>query len=201
MRLQTLLLWLPLALVAPPGGDEGARTLYHAVARGTGLPEQVFEAAVRRAEREGPLPAVIAIANMRQPSTERRLYVFDLRQRKLLLRTWVAHGSGSGEDRCERVSNREGSRCTSAGLMRVGERIVSPKHGDALLLHGLDPGMNDRALEREIIIHGADYVSPAFIRREGRLGRSWGCPAVAPADMKRLLQLLPTGSLLYIQAP
>lgn len=201
MRLHTLLLWLPLAIATPPGGEDGARTLYHAVARGTGLPEQVFAMAVQRAEREGALPAVLAIANMRQPSSEPRLYVFDLRQRKLLLRTWVAHGLGSGGDRCERVSNREGSRCTSAGLLRVGERIVSPKHGHALLLHGLDPGINDRALEREIIIHGADYVSPEFIRREGRLGRSWGCPAVARADMARLLDLLPTGSLLYIQAP
>ena len=200
MNLPALML-LALLLPAPPHGDSEARVLYEAVAKGSGLPGPVFIAAVQRAEREGPLPEVLAIANMRQDASEERLYVFNLPKRRLLMRTLVAHGQGSGEERCERVSNRSGSRCTCAGLLRVGERIMSPRHGDALLLHGLDPGVNDLAFEREIIIHGADYVSREFIRAEGRLGRSWGCPAVGRHEMARLLRLLPEGSLLYIQAP
>ncbi len=164
------------------------------------LDQAIFLAAVKQAERQGPQPKVLAIADMTQPSTAKRLYVVDLEHRKLLLRTWVAHGKGSGEDRCVRTSNKNGSLCTSKGLMRVGQRIISPKHGDALLLHGLEKGVNDKALEREIIIHAANYVSAEHIREHGRLGRSWGCPAVAPDVMERLVTLLPEGSLLYVHA-
>ena len=162
--------------------------------------EQVFLTAIARAEHTGALPKVIAIADMTQPSTAERLYVVDLEHKRLLLRTWVAHGKNSGEDRCVRTSNKNGSLCTSKGLMRVGQRIISPKHGDAMLLHGLEKGVNDHALAREIIIHGADYVSAEHIRTHGRLGRSWGCPAVSPTVMKQLLTLLPEGSLLYVHA-
>jgi hypothetical protein len=95
-------------------------------------------------------------------------------------------------------SNREGSHQTSLGLYRVGAEIVSPKHGAALLLHGLERGINCKALEREVIMHGADYVSDDFIAEHGRLGRSWGCPAVSRADMPRMLELLADGGLLYV---
>lgn len=195
----TLLLALALCAFAPTERLD-APTLHRDCGL-TGLLDQaVFAAAVRKAERFGPAPKVIAIADMTQPSTAKRFYVVDLEHKKLLLRTWVAHGKGSGEDRCVRTSNKNGSLCTSKGLLRVGQRIISPKHGDALLLHGLEKGVNDHALEREIIIHGADYVSAAHIREHGRLGRSWGCPAVGLDVMRRLLTLLPEGSLLYVHA-
>ncbi len=164
------------------------------------LDQTVFAMAVQKAERSGGSSKVIAIADMTQSSTAQRFYVVDLEHKKLLLRTWVAHGKNSGEDRCVRTSNTTGSLCTSKGLLRVGQRIISPKHGDAMLLHGLEKGVNDHALEREIIIHGAAYVSAAHIREHGRLGRSWGCPAVAPEVMAQLLNLLPEGSLLYVHA-
>lgn len=142
---------------------------------------------------------VLALADMTRPSTEKRLFIIDLDARRLLLRTWVAHGRNSGDLYCTAVSNTSGSLCTSKGLYRVGERIVSLKHGDALLLHGAE-ATNSRAEEREIILHGADYVSAAFIAEHGRLGRSFGCPAVAPEVMPRLIAWLADGGLLYIHA-
>jgi hypothetical protein len=162
------------------------------------LAEPVFAAGIRSAERHGQRSRILAIADMTQPSTAKRLYVIDLDSKVLLLRTYVAHGQGSGDLNCTSFSNREGSHQTSKGLYRVGTEIVSPKHGPALLLHGLDKGLNDQALAREVIIHGADYVSPAFIAQHGRLGRSWGCPAVERELMPRLIDLLADGGLLYV---
>lgn len=87
---------------------------------------------------------------------------------------------------------------SSPGFYKIGEEFISPKHGDALMLEGLDKGINDQARSREIIIHGADYVSAEFIRSQGRCGRSHGCPALSRQDMQTALQLLKPGSMLYI---
>ncbi|MCB0790527.1 MAG: murein L,D-transpeptidase catalytic domain family protein [Flavobacteriales bacterium] len=160
----------------------------------------VFSDALHSLEAHGIIGGVLAIADMSRPSTEPRLTVIDLGSGKVLLRTWVAHGQATGEMMAEHFSDREGSHQTSLGLYRVGPEIISPKHGPALLLHGLDRGINGHALEREIIMHGADYVSQAFINANGRLGRSWGCPAVPEEEMPRLIRLLADGGLLYVHA-
>ncbi len=179
------------------GADAG---LYKSCGLEGQVPENVFEAALASVRRHGLHPHVVAIADMTRPSTERRLYVIDVDGHRLLARTWVAHGRNSGELMCTAVSNVEGSLKTSKGLYRVGEEIRSPKHGQALMLHGLDHGLNDRAEDREIIIHGADYVSAAFIRKHGRLGRSFGCPAVEQALMPSMVEWLAGDGLLYVHA-
>lgn len=186
---------------AIPGesADPEAGTLYHACGLDGVLEEEAFHAALAGCAKHGIQAGVIAIADMTRPSTEQRFFVVDLEARKLLLRTWVAHGKNSGGLYCERVSNVSGSLQTSKGLYRVGGKISSPKHGDALLLEGLDPGLNSAALQREIIIHGADYVGAGFIARHGRLGRSFGCPAVAPEVLPQVIGLL-EGRLLYVHA-
>lgn len=160
-----------------------------------------FRSAYERACGQVPDAHVLAIADMSRPSTEKRLVVVDLHTGRTLLHTYVAHGQGTGELMAEVFGNEEGSHRTSLGLYRVGSEIASPKHGQALLLHGLDAGVNDRALEREIIMHGADYVSEAFIAEHGRLGRSWGCPAVPRDTMSDLVRLLADGGLLYVHHP
>ena len=164
------------------------------------ITRRVFESAYESLEAHGleTNRGTLAIADMSQPSTAQRLVLVDLESRELLLRTWMAHGSGSGGLMADRFSNRDGSHATSLGLYRVGSRIVSPKHGAALLLDGLDKGVNDRARQREVILHGADYVSKRFIARTGRLGRSWGCPAVPRTMMKRVISALEGDGLLYV---
>lgn len=162
------------------------------------LDNSVFDAAMRSATERGLQPRTLAIADMSQPSTAKRLYIVDVETKKVVLRTWVAHGQNSGDLMATQFSNREESHETSLGLYRVGAKITSPKHGAALLLDGLDKGVNDQALAREVIIHGADYVSAPFIATHGRLGRSWGCPAVPVSDMARIIDLLADGGLLYV---
>src|SRR5688572_15120095 len=175
-----------------------AATLYREMRLEGLLDEVVFAAAYERVQRHDGRARMVAIADMSQPSSQKRFYVFDLESKKLVLHTLVAHGSGSGGLVAERFSNRDGSHQTSLGLYRVGARIVSPKHGAALLLDGLDRGLNDRARSREVIIHSAPYVSSAFVARHGKLGRSWGCPAVPAADMPKVIELLRDGGLLFV---
>ncbi len=162
------------------------------------LDREAFAAAHERLTREGVDAPTLAIADMRRPSTEQRLVILDLEHRRVALQTWVAHGSGSGGLMAERFGNTHNSHQTSLGLYRVGERIRSPKHGPALLLEGLDRGLNDQARAREVIIHGADYVSESFIARTGRLGRSWGCPAVPRDQMAAVIETLADGGYLYV---
>ena len=163
------------------------------------MDEDAFRKAFQSISSHHSKANIIAVADMTRPSTEKRLYIIDLDARKLLLRTWVAHGKNSGDLYCTSVSNTSGSLQTSKGLYRVGAKIISPKHGDALLLHGLDAGVNSAAESREIIIHAADYVGAGFIAAHGRLGRSFGCPAVAPEVMPKVISLL-EGQLLYVFA-
>ena len=180
------------------GAGYEAEVLYREMGLDGTIESAVFAAGYGSVEGHGLEARVLAIADMSQPSTAKRLYILDLQTKRLVLRTFVAHGSNSGGLMAERFSNRAGSHQTSLGLYRVGRRIVSPKHGPALLLDGLDRGVNDNARFREVIIHGADYVSPDFVAAHGRLGRSWGCPAVPLEDMARVIDLLGDGGLLFV---
>lgn len=162
------------------------------------MSETVFEAGYRSVVRHRVKARMLAIADMSQPSTAERFYLIDLENKELVLRTWVAHGQGNGELMATRFSNKEGSHQTSLGLYRVGQEILSPKHGAALLLHGLDRGVNCQALKREVIMHSADYVSAEFIAEHGRLGRSWGCPALSREVMPQVIDLLADGGYLYV---
>jgi hypothetical protein len=182
--------------VGPSTGTVDAPPAAHGIE--AALPPHVLDEALASLQGHGLHARMIAIADMTRPSTERRLFVVDLERNEVVLRTWVAHGRNSGDLRCTSVSDGIGSLQTSRGLFRVGAEIVSPKHGAALMLHGLDPGVNDHAERREIIVHGADYVGQDFIDVHGRLGRSFGCPAVSPEVMPRLIHLLANEGYLYI---
>ncbi|MBZ0207877.1 MAG: murein L,D-transpeptidase catalytic domain family protein [Flavobacteriales bacterium] len=190
---------MPSNPVVVEAANTSAEALYKECGLSGELNATVFLRAVQSRDAHRAVGNIIAVADMTRPSNEKRLFIIDLDSRKLLLRTWVAHGKNSGELYCTAVSNTSGSLQTSKGLYRVGERIISPKHGDALLLHGLDAGVNSAAQQREIIIHAADYVGAGFIAKHGRSGRSFGCPAVSPEVMPVVVDLL-EGQLLYVFA-
>jgi hypothetical protein len=142
----------------------------------------------------------LAVIDYSQPSTARRLWIFDLRKKTLLLHDLVAHGNKSGENFATRFSNRVGSHQSSLGLFRTQESYQG-NNGYSLRMDGLEPGVNDQARERAIVIHGADYVNPLWSQRQGRIGRSQGCPAVRPAIAKRVIDKLKGGQFMYSWHP
>lgn len=157
--------------------------------------------AVRCAERDGhPVADRLAVIDYSRPSTKRRLWVFNLSKPKLLFKEWVAHGRASGANEAHHFSNTPDSHASSLGLFRTLNTYYG-NDGYSLRLKGLEPGINDNAYSRDIVIHGAQYATPAFIHRVGRLGRSWGCPAVRPAVTKPLINSLKNGQYVFAYYP
>lgn len=152
-----------------------------------------------RAQGTSPVQR-LAVIDYSLPSTVQRLWVFDLKQRKLLFHELVAHGRNSGENMASQFSNQNASYATSLGLYRTQSSYVG-QNGYSLRMEGLEPGFNDNAFERAIVIHGAPYVSPALARANGRIGRSLGCPAVRPAIAHRLIDSMKDGQLLFSYYP
>jgi hypothetical protein len=144
--------------------------------------------------------ATLTLIDYSRPSTVPRLWVVDLESGALLFEELVAHGSGSGDDLATRFSNTLDSRQSSLGLFTTEDTYVG-KHGYSLRLQGLESGVNDRARERAIVMHGADYVSAQSIAALGRLGRSWGCPALRPAIVRDVIDRIKGGNVVFAYYP
>jgi len=145
-------------------------------------------------------PATLTVIDYSRASTEKRMWVFDMRSRELLYEELVAHGQGTGGDFATAFSNQPGTHQSSLGLFLTDDTYLG-KNGYSLRLNGLEPGFNDRARERAIVIHGAPYVSEEFAEAQGRLGRSWGCPALRQAVAREVIDRVKGGGLLFAYYP
>ena len=143
---------------------------------------------------------IFSICDFTQSSTNNRLWIIDLDNKKVLLNTLVAHGQGSGDEFATQFSNKEASHQSSLGFFVTGE-TYNGEHGTSLYLHGMDEGYNDNAYDRSIVVHGADYVSGRFIEGNNRLGRSWGCPAVPSQLSCTIINMIKDGTCLFIYYP
>lgn len=154
------------------------------------------------ARRQGLLDGFrhLAVIDYSLPSTQPRLWIFDVARGRLLHQELVAHGRNTGEALAERFSNVEGSKMSSLGLYQTAETYYG-SNGYSLRLRGLDAGFNDNALSRAIVMHGAPYVSEAIAERLGRIGRSWGCPALRPEIARTVIDTLKGGALLFAYYP
>jgi len=142
----------------------------------------------------------LAVIDYSRSSLLPRLWVFDLAVARLLYREVVAHGQGSGGDLPTRFSNAGNSHASSLGLFLTGDTYFG-HNGYSLRLQGLDAGFNDAAMSRAIVMHGAAYVNPALDRRMGRLGRSWGCPALRSAVARPIIDVLKGGQFVFSYYP
>lgn len=208
MRYLFISLALAVGLLAPDTISASSasldRTAFAETDIGT-LERDVFDLALGAATcavRSGAArsPKTLTVIDYSRPSSQERLWVFDLTTRELIYEELVAHGQGTGANLATKFSNDNESHQTSLGLFVTDTTYVG-KNGYSLRLDGLDKGYNDRARERAIVMHGAPYVSKAFVKANGRLGRSWGCPAVSDAVARALIDRVKGGGLVFAYYP
>ena len=142
----------------------------------------------------------LSIADFSLSSNIKRYYLIDMFEQEIVLNDWVSHGMNTGAEYAKRFSNTPNSNTSSLGFFLAAEQYKG-KHGLSLRMDGLEPGINCNARRRAIVIHGADYVSPSFIAKNGRLGRSFGCPAFQKNLMPGIVSKIKDGSCFYIYYP
>ncbi|NEU07639.1 murein L,D-transpeptidase catalytic domain family protein [Flavihumibacter sp. R14] len=143
---------------------------------------------------------LLTIVDFNKRSSEKRLWIIDLANQKLLFNTLVAHGQGSGGDVPDKFSNLPNSHQSSLGFYVTSE-IYQGKHGLSMKLDGMDKGFNTNAKERAVVIHGAEYVSEQFVSQHGRLGRSHGCPALPVELTGKIIDNIKGRTCLFIAGP
>ena len=171
----------------------------------TGLDEKAFEYAWRGyhnllKKKMIRKQNVLSICDFSQPSCNKRMYVIDVRHKKLLYRTYVAHGQNSGEEYATAFSNEPDSYKSSLGFY-ITQRTYFGRNGLSLRINGVDTGYNDMAVKRNIVLHGSSYVSDKYMQNFGALGTSLGCPALPTTLSPRIIRTVKNGSCLFIYAP
>jgi hypothetical protein len=142
----------------------------------------------------------LTICDFSQSSNNKRLYVIDILNQKLITHTWVAHGRNSGGEYATRFSNKPESLQSSLGFYVTGNTYYG-EHGLSLRVKGLEPGFNDKALQRAIVIHGADYIGEQRLQNNAYMGRSFGCPALPKNESDSIINTIKEGSCFFIYHP
>lgn len=171
----------------------------------SGLSRQAFDYAYRgwnKLVQQGRLvnSSVLAIADFSQPSSQKRLYILDMKNYKMLFQSLVAHGRNSGKEMATAFSNRMSSNMSSPGFYITGD-TYNGKHGYSLKLNGVEQGINDNALDRAIVVHGADYVNEGLASKQGYIGRSLGCPAIPMNAVQPIINTIRNSSCFFIYEP
>ncbi|MBS1601351.1 MAG: murein L,D-transpeptidase catalytic domain family protein [Bacteroidetes bacterium] len=143
---------------------------------------------------------ILSICDLSQSSRNKRLYIVDLEEKKVLVNTYVAHGHNSGMEYASSFSNSPSSHKTSLGFY-VTQGTYYGNNGLSLKMRGMEKGFNDRAGGRNIVVHGSEYVGPDFLQMNKFCGRSYGCPAVPADESENIIDLIKEGSCLFIYHP
>ena len=170
-----------------------------------GLNKNVLELAVKgfsRLVNKGKLnkDSILTIVDFSRSSTEKRMYVIDLKNVELLFNTRVAHGKNSGMEYARYFSNVMASHKSSLGFY-ITQNTYQGENGYSLRLQGIEKNINDKALRRSIVIHGAKYADERYLQERGMLGRSFGCPAIPMESHKEIIDAIKEGSCLFIYSP
>lgn len=142
----------------------------------------------------------LAICDFSQSSNNKRLYLIDMVNGKVVLNTYVAHGRNSGREYATRFSNKPESLQSSLGFY-VTQNTYYGEHGFSLRMKGLEKGYNDKAGKRSIVVHGADYIGDDWLEQNNYMGRSYGCPAIPEKESNFLINTIKNGSCIFIYHP
>ncbi|MEO6916209.1 MAG: murein L,D-transpeptidase catalytic domain family protein [Chitinophagaceae bacterium] len=169
-----------------------------------GLSEKALEYALRGYNTlmaKGLLDkGILSICDFSQSSRKKRLYIIDVKNKKLVLNTYVAHGRNSGAEFANSFSNKPESLKSSLGFY-LTKSTYQGGHGLSLKIQGLEKGYNDKADFRNIVVHGSEYVGPDFLKYNNCCGRSYGCPAIPSAETALVIKAIKNGSCLFIYHP
>lgn len=184
--------------------SEYSQTLYSQINE-PDLTIDSFQAALRGYNsllKQGKLEKthLLTVIDFSRPSSKKRLFIINLKNKKVVYKSLVAHGRNSGDDFARSFSNELNSFKSSLGFYVTGE-LYTGKHGLSMRLDGVDKDSNCKARERNIVMHGADYVSDSFVKQHARLGRSQGCPALPQEITKEVVNLIKDKSCLFIYYP
>lgn len=174
--------------------------------QGNSLNPEIFDTAYRgfqNLKKSGKLNAeshLLTVCDFSLSSNKKRMWIIDLAAKKILFNSLVAHGQGTGEEFAEKFSNTESSHQSSLGFF-ITESTYEGSNGYSLKLEGMDKGYNDAAMQRAIVMHGADYVSEDFAKQHKRIGRSWGCPAVPRELAETIINTIKQKNVLFIYYP
>lgn len=144
--------------------------------------------------------SLITLIDFSKPSNQERFFIIDVKNGSLVKKSLVAHGKNSGLVYAEKFSNKRYSNMSSLGLF-ITSNTYKGKHGYSLRIDGIDGELNNNARERAVVIHGANYVNPGYIKNYGRIGRSFGCPALPYSISSEVIDLIKEGSCLFIYHP
>lgn len=186
--------------------DPGERSVYESLQlRLKGLSQQAFDYARRGFEKllaEGRLAndSIISIIDFSRPSSEKRLFVIDMKNARILFHSLVSHGKNSGLEYAVNFSNQHATHMSSPGFY-ITRETYQGGNGYSLKLEGLERGINDNAYRRGIVVHGAAYVNDAIAHSRGYIGRSHGCPAVPAQDSRPIINSIKNGSMMFIYHP
>lgn len=192
-------LLIALLLTISSINSHAANNLYREIGLEGVMSYELFEKGMKGYEKINKSRPIITFIDFTKPSIEKRLYVIDLENKKLLYNTFVSHGRNSGENYATQFSNQSGSNKSSLGFF-LTTNTYQGKNGYSLRLSGLEQGINDKAEARAIVIHGANYSNPEIIKSNGRLGRSLGCPALPTKLSREIIDTIKNGSVLFIYA-
>jgi len=200
----TLILCL-LPSCAPPPPPRPLPTAVPAKSADTAWPRpKVLDLALQAfqcGEREGRFDRpVLTVIDYSLPSRVPRLWVIDVERNRVLYHELVAHGEKSGDTMAVAFSNEMGSHESSLGLFRT-EGVYTGQFGYSLRLSGLEPGINDRARERAIVVHGFPDISRSFAAKWGTIARTWGCPAVPEDVAPQIIDSIAGGSAVFAYYP
>lgn len=184
----------------PEESKSASQLLYDKMQLGAILKFEAFSQALEGYNLLHPRKGdILTVIDFTLPSTAKRMVVLDMKHEKVLFHTIVSHGKNSGENYAKSFSNKHGSYQSSLGFYET-QNTYQGGNGYSLVLNGLEKGINDQAKARAVVVHGADYCSESMIKSTGRLGRSYGCPALPRALAKPIINTIKDGTLLFIYA-